>query len=261
MRLKGDVSADSLIRNLRQYEQRLANAHEQPGRVQWYAGMVDTIEETLRHFLDDTGLADGLFTYRYWHILQGSVPDSLYGKGVFRQECAYQAGRLKRACEELEALREHAQGEGTVAVPDTNVLVHCGTVRDIDWRAQIGGSRVRVVIPLVVVDELDELKWTARERADRTAVRKGIRVLKDALAGHPPGAAALLAEGVTVAVLPDPRGHRRLPSNDEEICERAAMLRQFTSPVVLATNDNGMHVRALGYSVDTIEIPEKDTPG
>ncbi len=118
---------------------------------------------------------------------------------------------------------------------------------------------MRVIIPLIVVDELDELKRTARDKADRTAVRAGMRELKDTLAGSQHGTAVKIADSVTVAILPDPRGHRRLPSGDEEICDRTTMLRQFTSPVVLATNDNGMHVRALGFNLDTIEIPERDS--
>jgi hypothetical protein len=51
---------------------------------------------------------------------------------VFRPECEYQLGRLKRAREELQAFKRYAQGEGTAVVPDTNVLLHCGTVSEID---------------------------------------------------------------------------------------------------------------------------------
>jgi predicted ribonuclease YlaK len=45
---------------------------------------------------------------------------------------------------------------------------------------------VRVIIPLIVVDELDELKRTARDKADRAAVRAGVRELKDTLEGSSP---------------------------------------------------------------------------
>ena len=257
MRLKPEADANALVKQLREYVQRLQDGSGQPDSIRWYAGMLDTLETTLHHYLEDGELADGLFTDRYWHILRGSVPDSLYGKGVFGQELQYQAWRLGRACEELEAMREWAQeGEGIVVVPDTNILIHCGELRSINWRAAAGRDTVRVIVPLVVVDELDELKRTARDKADRETIRANMRQLKERIFGLKAGTAAQLGDGVTISILPDPRGHRRLPTNDEEICDRAAALKQFGAGVVLASNDYGMHVRAKGFSLVTVEVPE-----
>jgi PIN domain len=70
-------------------------------------------------------------------------------------------------------------------------------------------------------------------------------------------AAGRVGDGVTVQILVDPAGHARLPSNDEEICDRAVLLSQFTSPVLLATNDMGMHVRAHAMGVTVVEVPEQ----
>lgn len=257
MRVKRDADVESLINHLRHHARMFSEGYGNANRAQWYANRVDELEMICRNSMEDTELADGLLTDRYWHILQNSVSDSVYGAGVFNQELKHQAWRLDRARQQLEAVRDCARaGEGTVIVPDANVLVHCGELQGIDWKAAAGDEQVRIIVPLVVVAELDELKRTLRDKPDRLAVRTNIRQLKEALRGVKPGGAASLAEGVTIAVLPDPRGHRRLPVNDEEICDRASLLGSFTDPVLLATNDYNMHVTALGFALDTIEVPE-----
>jgi len=262
MRLKTGADAPSLINQLRKIVNDLGNGTSPSYREQWYAGKVDGLEEICRHYFEDSELADGLLTDRYWHIMQGSVPNDLFGTGVFNQELKYQAWRIERVCQQLEAIQAYAgAGTGVIVVPDTNILVHCGELKDIDWRAAVGQEQVRVVIPLVVVAELDELKYTDRERPDRTLIRTNIRQMRDALqTAKAPGSAVAFGEGVTLAVLPDPPGHRRLPVNDEEICSRAALLKSFGAQVVLASNDVNAQIRAWGFSLETIEVSERDTP-
>ncbi|WP_158697207.1 PIN domain-containing protein [Streptomyces hokutonensis] len=257
MRVKPGSDVPGVIRLLREFAQRFKDGYGQPTRAQWYAGQVDSLETLCRHSFEDTGLAEGLLTDRYWHILQNSVPDDVYGAGVFKQELNFQAWRLERAAQQLESVRDFAQsGEGIVVVPDSNILIHCGEVQGIDWKAAVGAEKTHIIVPLVVVAELDELKRTLRDKKDRETIRTNIRQLRAVLHGVKPGDAARLADGVTIAVLPDPVGHRRLPVNDEEICERAALLKSFRAPLVLATNDYNMQIRALGFDLDTVEVPE-----
>jgi rRNA-processing protein FCF1 len=257
MRVKPGSDVTSVIKQLREFAQRFKDGYGQPTRAQWYAGQVDSLETACRHYFEDTELAEGLLTDRYWHILQGSVPDEVYGPGVFSQELNFQAWRLERAAQQLEAVRDCAQsGEETVVVPDTNILIHCGEVQDIDWKAAVGAEKTHIIVPLVVVAELDELKRTLRDKKDRETIRTNIRQLRAALNGVKPGDAAQFADGVTIAVMPDPVGHRRLPVNDEEICDRAALLKSFRAPLVVATNDYNMQIRALGFDLDTVAVPE-----
>ena len=257
MQVKPGTDVEILINQLKQYATMFSDGYGNTNRAQWYANQVDNLEMICRNSMEDTELADGLLTDRYWHILQNSISDTVYGAGVFNQELKHQAWRLKRARHQLEAVRDCAQaGEGTVIVPDANILIHCGELPVIGWKAVARNEKVRIIVPLVVVAELDELKRTLRDKVDRLAIRTNLRHLKQALHGVKPGDAASLTDGVTIAVLPDPRGHRRLPVNDEEICDRARLLRSFTDPVLLATNDYNMHVTALGFALDTIEVPE-----
>ena len=217
------------------------------------------MEATLRHYFEGDEAAEGLFTDRYWYVINHRSTTFGYKPGIFRQEIEHQASRLERIAGQFEQVRSWAATtQAITVVPDTNVLVHCGNITDIDWGTVAGNASVRVLVPLVVVDELDELKRTAREKSDRTAIRANIKLLREKLAGCKAGQEATLVGTATVAVLPDPLGHRRLASNDQEICERAALVGQV-KPVRLATNDMGMHLRAIGFGLETVEVPEPAT--
>lgn len=257
MRVKSDVPVPDLVKQLREFAQDLENGPGAADREQWYAGRIDTLEAICWHYFEDSEFADGLLTDRYWHIMRGSVPDTVYGPGVFRRELGYQVRRIRQLCEQLEAMQRYANaGAGVIAVPDSNIFVHCGELKDIDWRAVVGKPVVRVVVPLVVVSELDELKYTLRDKPERGLLRKNIRQLRDALQAVSPGMPVAFGDGVTLAVLPDPPGHRRLPVNDEEICSRAALLKSFGARVVLVSNDVNAQIRAWGFSLETVEVPE-----
>jgi PIN domain len=288
VRLKPGADSSNLIIKLRQWESTLTRySHlrsfspepdpptdpgvweamnewhgQQIAVYRWYRELMQQAEEYLRAAVDDDALDGHLFTSRYWYMIDNSpVDDKRYqpavGTAEFERICRDQAGHLKRFRERLEALAASARGTGTVVVPDTNIFAHCGTVHEIDWRTHAAADAVRIIIPHVVIDELDDLKHTLRDKDERTRVRDTIRALKQAFSGAAPRSAVPIDSAVTVAILPDPDKHERLPSNDEEICDRTALLKQFTSPVVLASNDMGMHLHARAYGLDVIGIPEQ----
>jgi rRNA-processing protein FCF1 len=228
----------------------------------WYENKVENIEEYLTYALADDELISNLLTERYWNIISVIKQGELASvQGGFGLACRHQSKVLGQFRLQLEAVAACARGEGTVVVPDTNVFAHCGTVYDIDWLSHASCDQVRIIVPHVVIDELDELKWTGRDKDVRLQVRAAIKALRSLTGGKPPGSAAFVRDGVSLAILPDQRGHVRLPSNDEEICDRALLLQQFTRPVVLATNDMGMHVRAHAFDLKVIEVPDISTTG
>lgn len=233
----------------------------------WYQREIGWIETYLRGALAVPDIAAELRNDRYWHVIgmiERDDPDERASlTGSFEPLCLYQAAWLRQLREQLEALVRFDPDDELLVVPDTNVFAHCGTVYDIDWSSYAGATAVHLVVPHVVIDELDDLKRTARDKDVRLRVRFAINALKKALSGTEPGSAAIVRDGLTVAVLPDPPGHQRLPSNDEEICDRAHMLQQFAyfpSHVLLASNDMGMHVRAHAFGLDVIEIPDQQAP-
>ncbi|MFD3336041.1 PIN domain-containing protein [Streptomyces sp. NPDC058700] len=100
-------------------------------------------------------------------------------------------------------------------------------------------GQVRLVVPMVVVDELDALKEGRVSTHKRWRARHGLAVLD-----------RLLEEETTlgsyvVEVLPDQPGHVRLPDEDDEIVDRALALHTVAAgPVQLVTYDTGMALRA-----------------
>jgi predicted ribonuclease YlaK len=142
-------------------------------------------------------------------------------------------------------------------VPDTNVLIHHTKPLDqVEWRRMISGSYVRLVIPILVVDELDRRK---RDRGEtRTRARQTLRTLKQSFEN--PAWAARLSEKPTdvesMHLWLDPQRHRRLPDSDLELIDRSVALQvEANRAVTLVTFDTGMALRALaaGLSVHHLE--------
>jgi len=134
----------------------------------------------------------------------------------------------------------------------------------------IDGS-VQLVIPMVVVDQIDNLKRSkqlVRSRARQTASRLEACLSKrervPVRRGETNMGGYLVPGPITsVEVLVDPLDHSRLADSDSEIVDRALYLRDLTGrPVLIATWDNLMRFRARGVGVETVkpapEYEQKD---
>lgn len=106
---------------------------------------------------------------------------------------------------------------------DTNDLLHYMRFDKIPWQ-RIYGAGTSVMIPHVLIDEIDKKSYDTHD----TGVRKRAR-----------------AGETVIDVLRDEPGHVRLPNNDE-IVARACYLQQAIAPapVTVVTGDNGMRARA-----------------
>lgn len=136
-----------------------------------YLNWVETSQMLLSAVFTDSDVADGLLSRGYWHIcnmqLGSPTADSLIG-----EELIYQAshanihddahGRLGQAVARLRALLPLASRDGQICVPDTNALLHFTRFDQLDWSARIGVPLVRLVIPMVVVTEIDNKKYARR---------------------------------------------------------------------------------------------------
>src|SRR4051812_29985372 len=79
---------------------------------------------------------------------------------------------LERMLEDLEARTARAKGaEGVAIVPDTNILLHYKPLDKLPWQQLVGSQRVRVVLPLRVVEEIDQKKYATRGSLERQARR------------------------------------------------------------------------------------------
>ena len=208
---------------------------------------------------------DGLLTSpRYWATLANPIPVPSTVSAV-TEEILY---RVRLMTDAATALTEAAQawrpvdGEYTnLVVVDTNFWIEQEASFDgIDWHEIIRGAdgpstpamqdELRLVVPMVVIDELDSLSHRSNLRPK---VIGATRWLYKHLGVAPmlPStlSAATDARGVVTAQLVfEPRAHTRLPNNDDEIVETATRLREFLGhpprQVFFLTYDAGAAFRA-----------------
>ena len=156
---------------------------------------------------------------------------------------------MESTIEELKSDVERWESGPELVVLDTNVFLHATEIfNELDLTRLVGNSTWRLLVPMTVVDELDDLKRstnkTDRGESVRSRARRTLRALEDAAAD---GAdeTPMSATGSTVEVVRDPPGHVRLPRPDDEIVDRAVAIQQIAGrQVSLITSDTGMMLRA-----------------
>lgn len=152
----------------------------------------------------------------------------------------------------------------SVLVPDTNVFLHQEDTFDkLDWKAIAHTSdQVRVLIPMVVVRELDRHKRaptnktvsrtnkeSVRDRARRTARELGKYF------DRPMDVATLVPGAVYLELLLDAVGHKADGDPDSELIERVAALAGVTDrSIAIVTSDNAMKFAGAVAGVEVIRL-------
>ncbi|WP_344612457.1 PIN domain-containing protein [Dactylosporangium salmoneum] len=171
---------------------------------------------------------------------------------------------------------------GLLVVVDTSVFMsHPNKIRDIDYAAELGRDfdDIRLVLPLVVVDELDRLKESGandrRWRAGHTLGvldellrnRRAVARLRSADNFRAVAEAGGMPRGeVTVEVFFDQPGHVRMAEADDEIVDRACAIQALAGRRVrLLTMDTSMSMRARMADLEVHKIardigPEPQPP-
>lgn len=153
-----------------------------------------------------------------------------------------------------------------LVVPDTNVLLHHDKeFQHVAWHDVIS-TQVRaldticVVLPLVVIDELDDQK-----RADtRTRARRALKTIYASFEHSTDGTATLADSSSTqgavqLRLLLDSPGHVRLPRPDDELIDRASTLQSLLDQQVnLVTYDTGAALRAAAAGLRPHRLAHSD---
>lgn len=174
-----------------------------------------------------------------------------------------QLDRFTEMVDELMALQPFIERPGLIVVPDTSAFVEGVYFTDLTWQelADIDPRMpVRLVVPVLVVDELDELK-RGRDRA-RERARSVLRRLWELNSNGKKTATIPGSRPVTVEVLADDSWHVRRPVNDNEIIERALYVGEITGKdVILAAADYSMLFQASSAGLKTalVDRPGEDT--
>lgn len=171
---------------------------------------------------------------------------------------------------DLSKLIERWSRPGVFAVLDTSVYVtHPDKLENLDVAAtlDVRCEDIHVLVPVVVVEELDGLK----QRGDKHCRWRAAYTLGylDKVLTNPTAPARLRADELTahqeisVELLLDPARHIRLPVNDDEIIDRTLAAQSLAGrPVTLVTCDTSQSfkARAAGLRARRLALPIEHEP-
>jgi hypothetical protein len=219
-----------------------------------------------------------ILTRRYWTLQTVSLEHGPVVNLLLHTEMGERARELRDAREELrKEIDRWSVGRAQLVVPDTGVfLQHRNKFDEVDWAQILGvyADAIRLVIPIVVVDELDGRK----RQGGHVGWRAGYSIAKvDELFRHsnPAESTPQLRPAdwpqeatssdrrtcgeVIVQMVFETPGHQRLPITDDEIVDQTLAIQSLSGqPVHLVTFDTKMHLRARAAGLKVHKLGDDD---
>jgi hypothetical protein len=199
-----------------------------------------------------------ILTPRCW-LLQGQVGISpTLSIRIVNGEISERTRAIGREAEDLRVQVERWSSPNALVVADTSFYMSHDLRLDdlhslLDVRIDVG---IDLVLPILVVDELDNLKDRGGEKA-RTPARALLKIFEETFGDATSrkilrksdtidvGTGTATRGEVRLDLLLDPHGHARLPNADDEIIDRAASVQRVAGHgVVFATYDTSQAFRA-----------------
>jgi len=197
--------------------------------------------------------------------------------GLVSTELDQRVAAFDEAISALEKQISRWSRLGDFIVPDSSFYIeHKDKVEQADFALLVGGrgTAIHILVPIVVVDELDRLKET-RDKMVRWRAGYTLAVM-DRVFRNTTSPARLRAEDfsaldtggiprgeITIELLFDPPGHVRLPINDDEIIDRSLAIKPLADrEITLLTYDTGQSMRArqAGLRVQKLSKPIGEVP-
>ena len=200
----------------------------------------------------DTTIVQMLLTPRHF-LIQEIGPNRFRLWGPLYAERDFQAATLDELANDIQMRINRAAGDGEPAVLDTNVLLHYQRPDNVLWPEVLGRAHVRLVVPLRVVEELDEKKYG---RSDRLAsiARDVLPWLEEAILRK----AGKIRDDTTIEVPIDPTRRVRPENADREIIDECHEFREFGGQrATLVTGDTAMRLRAHAEAIPTAAMPDE----
>ncbi|WP_316779718.1 PIN domain-containing protein [Streptomyces sasae] len=232
----------------------------------------------LRSQVSDRDLEYLVFTRRYQVLLGSSgtlagTDQQRLVNGLVDLEITERIQAFEEAEAALDAQIGRWNGQEWFVVADSSFYIHNpDKLADVDLHKVLGlpsGEHIRLLFPIVVVDELDGLKEAGKPRA-RWRASHTLGLLDQTLGGSTFGILhrqELVSQDgevrgeVNMEIVLDPPGHVRLPIADDEIIDRAVAIQPLAArDVRLLTCDTGQHTRGRAAGLQVTKVPMKD-PG
>lgn len=261
----GQKLDDQLLKDLRLLVLRAGDVRQgrtQIDRLRAYRKYSDQALRVLRHRLTSDEVARTIQTKAHWALLESDSVSlelvDLEGEDLER--------RMTDLHDRATSVFKRWEKAPTLVVPDTNLFLRVLEVSDdpiasTDWweLADIEpGLPITVVLPVVVIDELDRAKRNNQVKARARAVLKEINgLLGDRIAAP----VDLSGNRLRFDVFVPPPSHVPLPVADDEIVSQveameALCLRPYRPR--LLTNDTGMLIRSKVAAVDVRHVDSPD---
>lgn len=235
----------------------------------WIRGYLATVveaESTLNNVLPLSEVSRLLRNDDYWAIRRIENRTHIHNIAAVTLAAEHQRRAFETLGRDLRSVHAH-WGEpesATLLVPDTNLLIRDEpNFEDINWPAELGALIVRIVVPIIVIHEMDRLKREGNQTAARLSRRalKWLQQVRAEIATDPDSNLAPTAPGGLITRLDVyvDQGPTRRPDADGDIIQFARRLKVISGlPTVLATRDLGMQLRADQVGVDArlVDDPE-----
>ena len=246
--------------------------HSANDRISAYFGWTDNAARKLTPLITPGDLQRLVPTPRYWALFGNPALGTPQYYALFALEVDERVSEFRAAADALDETIARWSVPGTFAVLDTSVFIHHPEkIRDIPGAAEVGrpAEPVHLLIPIAVIDELDDLK-ESRDRHVRwraghtTGVLSGLfrpEVDRQVELTPSDGSRGFRAGPVTAEILFDPPGHDRLPITDDEIVARAvAVVPLAGRSMTVITYDSGMAFRARAAGLEAVRLEQPKEP-
>ncbi|WP_406368208.1 PIN domain-containing protein [Streptomyces sp. NBC_00647] len=211
-------------------------------------------EELNRRF-SDREIAGQLRAGRYRAILTAPLDEA---RLMMYVELSELQDYFRTLANRVRALQEQYGHAGAVryAVLDTNTTLHFTRLDKVPWQKEFGKGTA-VMVPHVVVDEIDTKSYQTGDKKISRRARGVFGLLESVLEAEPEKAAA--DDGTHVFIAADEPGHARLPVPDDELVASALRLHQAVAPaeVIVVSRDIGVRTRARAWGLPARPLPDK----
>jgi PIN domain len=254
MRLKEPGSVDHAIQTLTTVKDQLYNCR--PGSAatvldNWLSWW-EMADAQLRSLFTENDAISSLYQTRLEIAHNGA--DTRFAQ----REINVWIARFEEMISNLQAVKVFIGRRGQIVVPDTSAFIEGEYFDQFDWHSLKGvarDKRVRLIVPILVIEELDAKKTDRNNRVSSRA-RSVLRRLWELHGSRPAQPARIPNRDVTVEVFLDDAWHLRRPVNDDEIVERAVAIKETTGrSVLLVSGDYKMLYRAAAAGLGAALMP------
>ncbi len=255
-------------------------------RLLSYLNWTSNAVRVLGNQISDADLNRLVLTKRYELLLAGignmagtSTEAQRVVNGLVGIEQRQRIADFEQVIQTLDQRINSWSGPMDFIMPDTSFYIkHPDKLEKADFAAASNAAwldhPIHVLVPIVVVDELDRLKESKdrhiRWRAGYTLAvidrvcedTKKMALLRNSEVSSE-GGETILRGPITIELIFDPPGHVRLPIDDDEMIDRALAVEPLTArKITMITYDTGQstRARAAGLAVRKLSRPLGDEP-